>query len=279
MIKEIILSSALLFNPVVLEDDNTQIEETTKTTFTSSDIVGYTFTLNFEDTSYDKLKVENETDFTLETYVFALNEESTYSTTKGEYTFDENLQVISLYNEDKTSYIAQYVLNSDFTMEEYTSGIVSTIVEKITNFASEYLNYNTVLTIVSLALNSGLLSAIAGIYFKYRKYKATSSEEIQKKVLEVIKDNFGTLGEEQLTNLVNQITNMEKSIEIMQKALILAQDKTAEGKKALIELLSETSTSEEVKSVATNTENKIVEEQKEVEKVQEEVKNDYTPID
>lgn len=288
MIKEILLISALLGTPTILEDSTeepinetaNEEEETSQKTFTAEDIIGYTFSLTYEDDpSYDSLYIANATDYKLTSYTYGLNDTSETTTYKGEYSFDETIQVISLYTTDKTDIYAQYKLNLDYTMSEYTVGLVSKIKDYITDFASQYLDYNTVMTIVSLALNSGLLSAIAGIYFKYRKYKATSAEDIQKKVLEVINDNFEGLGTETLSKLVDKLNSMEKSIEIMQKALILAQDKTAEGKKALIELLSETSNSEEVKETATQVETKVIEEQKAVEKVQEEVKADYTPID
>lgn len=284
MIKQLLLVGALLGTPTIMadevEDPVEEVEETVQKTLTAEDIIGYTFTLSYEDDpSYDSLYIVNETDYKLTSYTYGLNDTSETTVYKGEYSFDETIQVISLYTTDKTDIYAQYKLNIDWTMEEYTTGLVNKLKSYITDFASQYLDYNTVMTIVSLALNSGLLSAIAGIYFKYRKYKATSAEEIQKKVLEIIKDNFKDLGTEELSGLVSKLDNMEKSIEIMQKALILAQDKTAEGKKALIELLSETSTSEEVKETATQVEEKVVEEQKVVEKVQSEVKKEYTPID
>ena len=63
------------------------------------------------------------------------------------------------------------------------------------------------------------------------------------------------------------------------KALALAQDKTAEGKIALLNLISENTTQADTKEVVTEVKEQIQKEQKVEEEVKEKVANDYTPID
>lgn len=285
MIKELLIVGALIGTPLVaLDNEDTPVveeETTTATKFTAETLVGNTFTLTVEDGSYDKLKIENATNYTLEVYLVVLEEDAT--TTKGEYKFDENLQVVSLYNTDKSDIVAEYKVFADYTMEEYTKGLVNTMTEKIKAFASEYLTEQRVYTIISLVLNSGLLTAIAGVYFKYRKYKATSADAfadaVNKKVDAELQKSFEKQSKEQLEQLTKKLDSVEKALATTQKVVILAQDKTAEGKKAALDLLMEKTDDEEVKKQAEEVKEKVIEEQKVVEEVQAKVKTDYTPID
>ena len=128
-----------------------------------------------------------------------------------------------------------------------------------------------------------MIQVIAGIYFKYRKYKAKSSEEIAKEVEKQIKDTLGNefnkLSNEQIQNILTKIDKFDESLNVFEQALILAQDKTSEGKKALIEIITARSQNQDTLETGKKIEDKIINEQKQEEKVKEEVKKEYTPID
>ena len=155
--------------------------------------------------------------------------------------------------------------------------------EKIKEFFEQYLSADMVANIINWAIDSGLLIALFGVYLKYRKYKSLSSEEIAKKVddriKQELKESFEKLSEEQLQGLINKVNSYEDVLNTLEKALILSQDKTAEGKKALLDLISEKTNSSEVKKEASNVKDKVVEEQKTIDEIQEKVKDNYIPID
>lgn len=155
--------------------------------------------------------------------------------------------------------------------------------EKIREFFEQYLSADMVANIINWAIDSGLLIALFGVYLKYRKYKSLSSEEIAKKVDDRIKQelkkSFEKLSEEQLQQLIDKVNSYEDVLNTLEKALILSQDKTAEGKKALLDLISEKTNSSEVKKEASNVKEKVVEEQKTIDEIQEKVKDNYIPID
>ena len=155
--------------------------------------------------------------------------------------------------------------------------------EKIREFFEQYLSADMVANIINWAIDSGLLIALFGVYLKYRKYKSLSSEEIAKKVddriKQELKESFEKLSEEQLQGLINKVNSYEDVLNTLEKALILSQDKTAEGKKALLDLISEKTNSSEVKKEASNVKDKVVEEQKTIDEIQEKVKDNYIPID
>ena len=155
--------------------------------------------------------------------------------------------------------------------------------EKIREFFEQYLSADMVANIINWAIDSGLLIALFGVYLKYRKYKSLSSEEIAKKVddriKQELKESFEKLSEEQLQQLIDKVNSYEDVLNTLEKALILSQDKTAEGKKALLDLISEKTNSSEVKKEASNVKEKVVEEQKTIDEIQEKVKDNYIPID
>lgn len=155
--------------------------------------------------------------------------------------------------------------------------------EKIKEFFEQYLSADMVANIINWAIDSGLLIALFGVYLKYRKYKSLSSEEIAKKVddriKQELKESFEKLSEEQLQQLIDKVNSYEDVLNTLEKALILSQDKTAEGKKALLDLISEKTNSSEVKKEASNVKDKVVEEQKTIDEIQEKVKDNYIPID
>lgn len=155
--------------------------------------------------------------------------------------------------------------------------------EKIKEFFEQYMSADMVANIINWAIDSGLLIALFGVYLKYRKYKSLSSEEIAKKVddriKQELKESFEKLSEKQLQQLIDKVNSYEDVLNTLEKALILSQDKTAEGKKALLDLISEKTNSSEVKKEASNVKEKVVEEQKTIDEIQEKVKDNYIPID
>ena len=169
--------------------------------------------------------------------------------------------------------------NKTPTQEE----VEETITQKIKEYAEKYLNAEMVANVINWAINSGLIVALATIYLKYRKYKSMSSkeicEEVKKEVLIALGDEFKKLSEEQQQGILKAIDELCKEMENMKKALVISNDKTYEGKLAMLKLMEETTKETETKEQIKKVETQVKEEQKKDEQVKETVKKDYVPID
>ena len=169
--------------------------------------------------------------------------------------------------------------DENLTQEE----VEQKITEKLKEYAEKYLNAEMVANVINWAINSGLIVALATIYLKYRKYKSMSSkeicEEVKKEVMATLSSEFQKLSKEQQETIIGAIDEICKETEDMKKALVISQDKTYEGKLAMLKLLEdstkENSTKEEIKKVETQ----VKEEKKKDEEVKEKVKKDYVPVD
>lgn len=169
---------------------------------------------------------------------------------------------------------------SDITYEESEKDVIETLKE----WLSQAFDSNLVGFIINWAIDAGLITVIAGIYFKYRKYKAKSSQEIASEVKEVVKevlkDCFKDLSDQQQKEIIEKIEKFEGDLDKLKKALVLAQDRTAEGKIALLNLINETSKNKtDIKEVSEKVETQIKKEVEKEKKVNEKVKDDYQPVD
>lgn len=266
MLKTILLFSAVAFSPLSVDENISTTQETLTTiaTYTSSE--GYTLTL---DTSDYTFTLDTLDEYYTGTYLVNIAGDIELYLDNGDYLFKVSIV-------DGTSTFSIY---TEISEEEATETIISTIKE----WLSEYLSSDLITSIINWAINAGLITFAAGVLIKYKKYKAKSSQEIAKEVEETIKsvlaNQFSSLSTEQQTTIINKISEFENYLKVFEQALILAQDKTAEGKKALLELIVSNSNNTETKEVATAVNEKIEQEQAEIAEIQEEVKKDYTPID
>ena len=270
MIEKLVLASALVFAPNVLEDvvEKTPTAEVEQPTFEVK-----TFTMvDKEQGTTIKLTLNSETECKFETFD---KENALIKTEVFNYTLDGNVL---------TCGEKKYTLNSNGTFVDYSmSQAVEDTKNAISEWASKYLNGTMVANVINWAIQSGLLVAVASIYFKYRKYKAMSSNDIakecEKKINECLNASFKEMSVEQLKEIVDKVGSLEETINTLEKALVLAQDKTSEGKKALLDLITEKTNDKEVVETANEVKEKVVEEQKKNEEIKESVKEDYIPID
>lgn len=155
--------------------------------------------------------------------------------------------------------------------------------EKIKSWLSQYFDIKLVSDLVTWLMTSGLMGALFGVYIKYRKYKKNTTEEVlsavKKEVGKYLEEQFGKLSKEQIDKILNGFTFVEQKMDILMQALVFAQDKTSEGKIALLKLIQSNTSSQEVKDEAEKVEKTLVEEQKANDEVKEVVKEDYAPID
>lgn len=267
MLGQILLASALFFTPIAVQNANVYSEGEVITTKTYTCVEeNYTLTINEEDKTFTLVGENEEYKGTYK--VNALGEYELYINE------DEFLYKVKVDDTTMT-----FEIFKEITEEEAKEEVI----QVVKDFLGQYFNSDLVGQIINWAIDVGLLTTIAGIYFKYRKYKAKSSEEIAKEVEKQIKDTLGNefnkLSNEQIQNILTKIDKFDESLNVFEQALILAQDKTSEGKKALIEIITARSQNKDTLETGKKVEDKIINEQKQEEKVKEEVKKEYTPID
>lgn len=233
------------------------------------------YTLTFTSESNFSLKISEET--TLEgIYIVKVDEEG--NETYELYVDNELYAVATLNNEALT-----FTLDLDESILDKVGNVVDGVVDKVKNFldTNQYAQY--VMYAIQWAINSGLLVALFGVFLKYRKYKAKSTNEINDEVKKVVEENLKKLSEELLKEnadtILKALDKFSGDVETIKKALVLAQDKTSEGKKALLELLSENN-NKELKEVANKVITKIDNEKKANEKILNDFKNsEYKKIE
>lgn len=229
------------------------------------------YTLTFTSESNFTLKISEET--TIDG-IYIVKEDETYEL----YVDNELYAVATLNNEDLT-----FTLDLNESILDKVSGALDSAIDSVKEFldTNQYAQY--VMYAIQWAINSGLLVALFGVFLKYRKYKAKSTNEINDEVKKVVEENLKKLSEELLKEnadtILKALDKFNGDVETIKKALVLAQDKTSEGKKALLELLSENN-SEELKEVANKVIAKIDNEKKANERILNDFKNsEYKSIE
>ena len=153
---------------------------------------------------------------------------------------------------------------------------------KIEGVLSEYFTWDYVSEIVNWMIDAGLLSIIAVLMVKYRKYKGKTIDELadmmKNEIKKEIKLRFDESSKEQQEKLLNSFDKLIKDIDTIKKAMVFVQDKTAEGKVALLNLISQTTDDKEIKKSIDEVKEKIEEEQKIVDEVKSKVDGDYKEI-
>lgn len=177
-----------------------------------------------------------------------------------------------------SSEITTTTSSSELTQEE----VEKTIKEKFENWASEYVSWDYVSSIINWSIDTGLLSVIAFLIVKTRKYKSLTGEQIvdllKTQMVDTLKNSFKEMSEEQLKQLVLNMDKLSSDIEVMKKALVLAQDKTAEGKIALLNLINGTTENKETKEAIEEQKEKIEKEEAKIEEVKSAVDGEYKEI-
>lgn len=165
-----------------------------------------------------------------------------------------------------------------------TTTTETTLVEDIKKFADDYLNLNTILGIVNGLVSSGAIFTALGVYISKRKQKVDIESSVIASINSVLGTSFKSFKDEELKEFITKQQITQDMLALMIKALVLAQDKTAEGKKALVDLMLECNAKlgtvdTKTEQILTNAKEEIVKEQTKIEQANKKVENDYTPID
>lgn len=190
---------------------------------------------------------------------------------------------IASVEEPTTSIVVSTEEASNETASEPIEPTQEDFQAEIEKWLSNYLEKDLVTKIISWAVDAGVLGSLFTIYLKYRKYKNKTIgqlvDEIKASVTKQMEDDFKNLSAEQQAKLINGLETLKKSNELVIKALVLAQSKTTDSKLALLDLVSESNESTEVKEVVKEVREEVESNQAQKDKVNEAVKSDYNPID
>lgn len=186
--------------------------------------------------------------------------------------------------------ITEPITTEQITIEDTTSSEqtieeeVKEVEQGILDFIKENFNSTLIMALVNWAIDVGLLTAIAVIVVKTRKYKHYTGQDLNNNLKKELNACFKELSKEEIAKLINANDKTQQALKTIIKALCLAQDKTAEGKKALVDLMIEVNENvlgndKETKELLQNTKTSVQKEQTKTEKINEKVKDTYTPID
>lgn len=154
--------------------------------------------------------------------------------------------------------------------------------EKIQAYLTNFMSESMVAKIIGWLVDAGVLTALLGIYLKYRKYKHNSLEDVVKSTKEMIDENLqksiDNLSKEKIDKLVESINTLEQANETIMKVLVLMQDNTSKGKVALLEYLGSKTKNEEVKEAVKDTQEEIENALAKKEEVESKVKDEYKEI-
>lgn len=190
---------------------------------------------------------------------------------------------IASVEEPTTSVVASVEETPTEPTSEPTEPTQEDFQAEVEKWLSNYLEKDLVTKIISWAVDAGVLGSLFAVYLKYRKYKNKTIgqlvDEVKESVTKQLEDDFKKLSAEQQTKLINGLETLKKSNELVIKALVLAQSKTTDSKLALLDLVSESNESTEVKEVVKEVREEVESNQAQKDKVNEAVKSDYNPID
>jgi predicted PurR-regulated permease PerM len=149
---------------------------------------------------------------------------------------------------------------------------IAELTDKVKQLLNDNFTADTILKAVSIIVDIGLVLALLIVLKKNRKLSSENQKAFKNEVLKQSK--------EVNDKIENQIDELNNNYNTIIKAIVLAQDKTADGKLALLDLIATAkATKKEVVEKAVEVKEKVVEEKKQKEKVIDKVKNDYIPID
>lgn len=155
--------------------------------------------------------------------------------------------------------------------------------EKVKTWLSQYMDSNMVANIITWATTAGVLVALFGVYLKYKKYANKTIGDIieffKAEVGKHLGECFKDLDKEVINKIIKSIIDVNNNVQLLIEALALAQDKTPQGKIAMLELLQKNANIKEVVEAIEVVKEKVTEEIKKVEEIKKEVEGKYNPID
>lgn len=205
--------------------------------------------------------------------VFGADASSTEVVSEPIVSVDETSEVITT----ETTTTTEIITTEDISKaEEEVKG-------KLTEFLDKYLDKNTVANIINWCIDAGVLSALAILLVKYRKFKVKTIEQIVDEVKNALekylKECFDKLSDEQIAQIKEAISHAGRSVDHLKKVIYLLNSKDANDKITALEILAESVKDEKEKEKINEVKDQVVKEQEQKQKTLDKVKDDYSSID
>lgn len=168
------------------------------------------------------------------------------------------------------------------TTEETEPTTIESVKQELKDLIDRNIQDGRLKDIIYLVLFGGVGTALIGVYVKYRRYKHNTLEDVAKTIhndlTKFFTDKFNDLSAEKIQPLIECLDSVDNSLETMMKVLVLMQDKTAEGKVALLEFLGAKTENKAIKESVAEVKESIEQEQKTAQEVNSKVKDEYSEI-
>lgn len=157
------------------------------------------------------------------------------------------------------------------------------VVKAIEDFLGQYMQNSLVAKIITWLVDAGVLAALVGIYIRYRKVKNKTIEDVineaKAQLKEAASTQFAGEMDPKIAEVTETVVELTKKLNATLQALALSQDKTAEGKIAMLNLISKAAEAdEETQEILDDIKADIIEEAEQVEEITDKVQDDYKEV-
>lgn len=177
--------------------------------------------------------------------------------------------------------------DTDITIEAEVDEekLTEQVTQIISDFLGNYLQESFVAQIISWLIDVGAVGAAVAIFFKYRKYKHTTIEDITKLAGQTIREQLGSNFKDMDGNTAKLIGEMFVAIGTLAakmdnliQAFALSQDKSAEGKIAMLQIVQGTTEDKNLNDKIEEMKTEITTTEEAIQEVEEKVQGEYKDI-
>lgn len=177
--------------------------------------------------------------------------------------------------------------DTDITIEAEVDEekLTEQVTQIISDFLGNYLQESFVAQIISWLIDIGAMGALVAIFLKYRKYKHTTVEDITKLAGQTIKEQLGSSFKDMDGNTAKLIGEMFVAIGTLAakmdnliQAFALSQDKSAEGKIAMLQIVQGTTEDKNLNDKIEEMKTEITTTEEAIQEVEEKVQGEYKDI-
>ena len=157
------------------------------------------------------------------------------------------------------------------------------VIESLEKFLGKYLENSLVVKIITWVIDAGVLTALVGIYIKYRRNKNKTIEDVIEECKKQLKDaassEFAGQIDPKILEITDTVAKLTEKLNATLQALALSQDKSANGKIAMLNLISKAADADqETQEILDDIKETVEEEVAAVEEITEKVADEYQEV-
>lgn len=157
------------------------------------------------------------------------------------------------------------------------------VIESLEKFLGKYLENSLVVKIITWVIDAGVLTALVGVYIKYRRNKNKTIEDVIEECKKQLKDaassEFAGQIDPKILEITETVAKLTEKLNATLQALALSQDKSANGKIAMLNLISKAADADqETQEILDDIKETVEEEVAAVEEITEKVADEYQEV-